>query len=94
MNMQLSEIIFIYDFWIKGLVSCITYDNNLQQWWFDVNFGLKYDYLWCFYDFYLIFKVFINIHKYANKMIYISDHRKNGLCLSFNLVPSLVFYDK
>ena len=47
-----------------------------------------------FYDFYLIFKVFINIHEYANGMIYISDHRKNGLCLSFNLVPSLVFYDK
>ena len=47
-----------------------------------------------FYDFYLIFKVFINIHEYANGLIYISDHRKNGLCLSFNLVPSLVFYDK
>ena len=39
-------------------------------------------------------KVFINIHEYANEMVYISDHRKNGLCLSFNLVPSLVFYDK
>ena len=47
-----------------------------------------------FYDFYLIFKVFINIHEYANWMIYISGHRKHGLCLSFNLVPSLVFCDK
>ena len=40
------------------------------------------------------FKVFVNIHEYANEMIYISNHRKNGLCLSFILVPSLVFYDK
>ena len=47
-----------------------------------------------FYDFYLIFKGFINIHGYANGMIYISDHTKNEQCLSFNLVPSLVFYDK
>ena len=47
-----------------------------------------------FYDCYLIFKVFINIHEYANDMIYRSDHTKNNLCLSFNLVPSLVFYDK
>ena len=47
-----------------------------------------------FYDFYLIFKVFINIYEYANEMIYILDHTKNDMCLSFNLVPSLVFYDK
>ena len=47
-----------------------------------------------FYDFYLIFKVFINIHEYANEIIYISDHTKNNFCLSFNLVQSLVFYDK
>ena len=47
-----------------------------------------------FYDCYLIFKVFINIHEYANDIIYKSDHTKNDLCLSFNLVPSLVFYDK
>ena len=47
-----------------------------------------------FYDFNRIFKVFINIHEYANEMIYISDHTKNDLCLSFHLVPSLVFYDK
>ena len=40
------------------------------------------------------FKVFINIHEYTNEMIYISHHRKHGLCLSFTLVPSLVFYDK
>ena len=47
-----------------------------------------------FRDFYLIFKVFIYIHEYANGMIYISDHKKNGLCLSFYLVPRLVFYGK
>ena len=49
-----------------------------------------------FYDFCLIFKVFINIYEYANKIkcIYISDHTKKDLCLSFNLVPGLVFYDK
>ena len=47
-----------------------------------------------FYDFYLFFMGFINIHEYANGIIYISDHRKHGLCLSLNLVPSLVFYDK
>ena len=43
---------------------------------------------------FLVFKVFINIYEYANGMIDISDHTKNDLCLSFNLVPSLVFYDK
>ena len=47
-----------------------------------------------FYDYHLIFKVLINIHEYANGMIYMSDHRKHGPCLSFNLVPSLVFNDK
>ena len=42
-----------------------------------------------FYDFTSFFKVFINIHEYANKMIYISDHRKKGLCLSFNWTPRI-----
>ena len=42
----------------------------------------------------LIFKVFINIHEYANKIICIFDDGIKGLCLSFNLVPSLVAYDK
>ena len=80
---------------MKGLVKLYYYDKNLQQWWFYVNFGLKFVYLRCFFMiFYLIFKVSINIHEYANGMLYISDHRKNCLCLSFNLVSSLVFYDK
>ena len=48
----------------------------------------------CFDDFYLIFKVFINIHEYANKIIYKSDHMTKGQCLHFNLVPSFVLYDK
>ena len=47
-----------------------------------------------FYDFPLIFKVFINIHEYANKVIYISGHRMNDICLTFYLVPRLVVYDK
>ena len=42
----------------------------------------------------LNFKVFINIHEYANKIISIFDHGLKGLCLSFNLVPHLVAYDK
>ena len=42
----------------------------------------------------LIFKVFINIHEYANKIFCILDHEIKGLCLSFNLLPSLVAYDK
>ena len=47
-----------------------------------------------FYDFPLIFKVFINIHEYANKVICISGHRMKGICLTFNLVSRLVVYDK
>ena len=38
----------------------------------------------------IVIKVFINIHKYANEIIYISDYRKKGIYISFNLVPSLV----
>ena len=47
-----------------------------------------------FYVFSPIFKVFIKIHEYANKIICIFDHWLKGLRLSFNLVPSLVAYDK
>ena len=42
----------------------------------------------------LIFKVFIQNHEYANKIICIFDHWLKGLRLSFNLVPSLVDYNK
>ena len=55
-------------------------------WWFGVDIHL----FMFFYDFTLLFKIFINIHEYANKMIYISDNRNKGMCLSFNLAPSLV----
>ena len=37
----------------------------MQQWWFDDGLGLK-SVIYVFYDFPLIFKVFINIHEYAN----------------------------
>ena len=47
-----------------------------------------------FYDFPFIFKVFINIHDYANKVICISGHRMKGICITFYLVPRLVVYDK
>ena len=57
---------------------------------FVVDFGLKLFIYGVFYDFYLIFKVFINVFEYANGMIYISDQTMNDLGLSFNLVPSLV----
>ena len=35
-------------------------------------------------------KDFINIREYEIKIIYISYHRKNEACLSFNEVPHLV----
>ena len=43
-----------------------------------------------FYDFPLIFKVFINIHEYANYLIGSSGDEMKGACLTF----SLVVYDK
>ena len=46
------------------------------------------------FSFTSFFKVFINIREYANEIIYISDHRKKGKCLSFNVVPYLMLYDK
>ena len=46
------------------------------------------------YVFLLLLSFFINVHEYANKIICIFDHGIKGLCLSFNLVPSLVAYDK
>ena len=42
----------------------------------------------------MFFTVFINIHEYANYLIYILDQRKKGLCLNFNSKPSKVFEDK
>ena len=47
-----------------------------------------------FYDFPLTFKDFIKIHEYANYLICITGHEMKGSCLSFNLVPSAVVYDK
>ena len=47
-----------------------------------------------FYDFYSFPKVFIYIHEYSNQIICISDQKKKGMRLRFNLVPSLVLYDK
>ena len=47
-----------------------------------------------FMSFTSFFKVYINIREYAIDIIYISDHRKIGTCLSFNVVPYLMLYDK
>ena len=48
--------------------------------------------LFCDFTSFLRFSlIFINMQ---NKLIYISDHRKKGICLSFNLTPILVLYDK
>ena len=66
----------------------------MQQWWFDDGLGLKLVIYVFFYDFPFIFKVFINIHDNANKVICISGHRMKGICITFYLVPRLVVYDK
>ena len=49
--------------------------KNWPQWWFVDVLGLKYVYLCFFYDFTSFCKVFINIYKYANKMIYLSKRK-------------------
>ena len=61
--------------------------------WFGNGLGLKSVCL-CFFMVSLTFKVFINIHESANKIICISCHGIKGICLTFNLVSSLVVYDK
>ena len=47
-----------------------------------------------FMSFTSFLKGFINIYEYANEIIYISDHGKKGTCLSFNVVPFFILYDK
>ena len=47
-----------------------------------------------FYDFPLIFKVFMNIDEYANQIICISGQGMKGICIIFNLVPRLVVCDE
>ena len=66
----------------------------MQWWWFDDGLGLKSVIYGVFYDFPLIFKVFIYIHEYANWVICISGHGIKGICQIFNLVPRLVVYEK
>ena len=73
----------------------------MQQWWFNDGLGLKsvingffLRFPPFFYDFLLSLRFFMNIHEYANWVICISDHGMKGICLTFNLVPRLVVYDK
>ena len=57
----------------------------MQQWLVDDGLRLKSVYLLrFFYDFPLIFKVLINIHKYENKIICIFDH---GMKVLQSLLP-------
>ena len=80
---------------MKGLVKFITDDQkHLHEFWVDDGLGLTFVYSWSFQEFYLILKGFINIREYANEIIYISDHRKKGMCLSFKVVPYFMLYDK
>ena len=62
-----------------------TYKNGCMVMVLGVNL-----YIYVFFMILPYFKVFINIHEYANYIFYISDHRKKGMCLSFNLVTRLV----
>ena len=41
-----------------------------------------------------LFLRFSLIREYANEIIYISGHRKKGMCLRFYVVPYLLLYDK
>ena len=53
----MTVFIELYQWWYE----------NMQQWWYDDGLGLKsVIYGVFFYDFPLIFKVFINIHEYAD----------------------------
>ena len=56
----------------------------MHQWWFDDGLRLKSVYLCLVYDFPLIFKILINIHKYKNKIICIFDH---GMKVLQSLLP-------
>ena len=46
-----------------------------------------------FHNFTLIYKIFINIHEYANLIICISEHWMKVLYLNIQLVPSLKVLD-
>ena len=65
----------------------------MQRWWFADVLGLKSIYLLCCFMISPYFKVFININEYANEIICISGHGMKGICLTFDLVRSLVVYD-
>ena len=56
----------------------------MQQWWFDDGLRLLKFIYDDFYEFPLIFKVFINIREYNNKIICIFDH---GLKVLQSLLP-------
>ena len=75
---------------MKGLVKLYHWwYNNMQQRQFGAEFSL---YLF-FYKFPLFSEIFINIDKYANKIINLHirpSYRMKVLYLSFNLLASLI----
>ena len=66
----------------------------MQQWWFDDGLGLKS----VIYDVFMIFPLFLRFSLILMNMqiilICISGHGMKGICLTFNLVPRLVVFDK
>ena len=70
------------------------YKTNMQQLWVDEKWVRNQCIYGVFYDFTYFFKVFIKIHEYANSLICILDLGVGAMCLSFNLVPRSLVYDK
>ena len=66
----------------------------MQQRWVDYGLELKYVCLFMFFNILTHFKVFINIHTYANQIVCIFDKEANGRCLSFYLVQNFVISGK
>ena len=63
--------------------------KNLQRW-----FGAE---ICLFMVFLLVLPHFLRfslIREYANEIIYISNNRKKGMCISFYVVPYLMLYVK
>ena len=66
----------------------------MQQRWFDYGWEVKYVCLFMCFNILPHFKVFFNIHIYADQIVYIFDKEVNGQCLSFYLVQNFAIYGK
>ena len=85
--MSCSAIMVIYSMVKSMLKVYITFDNLH---WPEVKICLTKMY---FTDFLTIKLELVNIHKYANQLICLFELYTNGQCCSFNLIPTLMFYD-